>query len=101
MTGRGLASRWLLAAALSLAAVPVSARADSDPASDVLITATVFAPYAPKATPALLHELAGLAESARRQRHPIRVALIASGDDLGAYPMLFGRPQRYALLLAA
>ena len=38
---------------------------------------------------------------ARAAGYPIKVALIESAGDLGAYPRLFGQPRRYAELLAS
>ena len=39
-------------------------------------------------------------EQAREAGFPMKVALIASDRDLGAYPQLFNRPQEYADLLS-
>lgn len=79
-----------------------TARADGDPASDVLLTEDVFVPYAPNAPS---HGLAGaLRQAALRARAkglPVKVALISGRRDLGAYGQLAGRPQFYAKLLTA
>ena len=45
--------------------------------------------------------LNGLLVRARAAGYPIKVALIESAGDLGAYPRLFGQPRRYAELLAS
>ncbi len=73
-----------------------AARADGDPASDVLLSQNVFYPYAPAVSPAIQNGLNAAAASVCRARFPVKVALIASPADLGAVPSLFGKPQRYA-----
>jgi len=98
MTG----SRRLIAlvAALALLASPAVARADGDPASDILLGEDVFFPYAPKTAPRLSDALTGLLERTRSAGYPMKVALIESEGDLGANADLFGRPLDYANLLA-
>jgi hypothetical protein len=94
--------RWALAAVAVLAVVlglgtPI-ARADGDPASDVLLEQNVYFPYtapAPAAQAALGRAAAGV--YARGDR--VKVALIASVEDLGAIPSLFGQPGEYAHFL--
>lgn len=90
----------LLAAALALSAAP-GAQADGDPASDVLPTLDVFYPYSPPASKPLVEALDGLLASVRKAGYPMKVALIASPTDLGAYPTMFNHPQEYANLLAS
>jgi len=86
------AAAALLLSALALAS---GARADGDPASDVLYTQSVFLPYSTKVSPALAQEL----EQATAAARTIRVALIAAPTDLGAIPSLFGKPAAYARFL--
>jgi hypothetical protein len=80
--------------------VPHLARADGDPASDVFFQDNVYYPYQPPVSPATVADLNKLTNIASRSAHPIKVAVIASPDDLGAVPDLFGKPQQYANLLA-
>jgi len=89
----------VLAAAL-LALVPSAARADGDPASDVLVMQDAYYPYAPPTDPELKAALDGVLKAARGAGYPVKVALIASERDLGAYPSLYNDPNRYADLLA-
>ena len=87
----------MLAAALVLGAAP--AFGDGDPASDVLVQDDAFYPYSPVVATGLRTRLNGLLKDARRHKHPFKVALIQSPGDLGAYPDLFRKPQKYAELL--
>jgi hypothetical protein len=82
----------LLAAAL----MPALARADGDPASDVLLGENVFYPYSPPVSQPLQNTLNTETAAAARGKFPIKVALVASPVDLGVIPDLFGRPQEYA-----
>jgi hypothetical protein len=88
----------LLAATLAVA-VP-AARADGDPASDYLISQPMFlSPFnghVPAKEAAILGEL--LAD-AKKQGFSLKVAVILTRYDLGAVPILFGKPQRYAKFL--
>jgi hypothetical protein len=89
----------LLALAL-LAALPAAAPADGDPASDVLLAQDAYYPYAPKVARPLASALDGLLKRVRKAGYPMKVALIQTPADLGAYPNLFGDTQSYANLLA-
>jgi hypothetical protein len=95
------ARRALALAVVALLAAAPTARADGDPASDVLLQADVFFPYAPATSPALAKALEGLLQRTRQGGYPMKVALIASAGDLGAYPQMFNAPQEYASLLAS
>lgn len=86
-------------AAASALAVPPPARADGDPASDVLVTQNIYYPVTPPTSPALARVLDRLTAEAKRTGYAIKVALIASPDDLGAVPQLFAQPERYARFL--
>jgi GNAT superfamily N-acetyltransferase len=88
-----------LALALALLA-PATARADGDPASDVLLQDDVFFPYAPKTAPRLSGTLKSVLRRTRRAGYPMKVALIESANDLGAAADLFGQPQEYANVLS-
>jgi hypothetical protein len=85
---------------LSLAALHApTARADGDPASDVLLGSDVFYPFEP-VSHSLTVTLSKEAAAARKLRAPIKVALIPTAVDLGTIGALFGRPQNYADFLA-
>jgi hypothetical protein len=88
----------LVLAVLVLLAIPDAARADGDPASDVLYTQDVFVPYPPPSPPqtaALRRSVSG----AYAKRYRVKVAVIAAASDLGAVPELFGKPTAYAKFL--
>ena len=78
-----------------------TARADGDPASDVLLTDNVFLSYQSPYGSAEGRMLEGLAKEAKRQHFPMRVAVITQIADLGAIGGLYGKAQRYADFLAS
>jgi hypothetical protein len=88
-----------LAAFLLTAVAAEQARADGDPASDVLIVQTVFLPFQAQLPKPLHTSLLQATAEARQAGYPIRVALIATPTDLGAVPSLFQQPQTYAKFL--
>ena len=92
--------RAALIALAALSLLPAAASADGDPASDVLLAQDVYYPYAPKASPQMSKALNGLLVRVRKAGYPMKVALIQTPADLGAYPNLFGDTQSYANLLA-
>jgi hypothetical protein len=100
--------RWAAPAALAVAVALIAgaapwvppARADGDPASDVLATQTVFTPGDGGIPIAEQRRLAALVAVAGRAGYPIRVALIASPADLGSVTALWRRPAYYARFLA-
>ena len=74
------------------------ARADGDPASDVLLYQRIFFPYNPPSSGdarALQQQVAAI----YGKRNRIKVAVIASREDLGAIPSLFGHHREYARFL--
>jgi hypothetical protein len=86
--------------ALVLAALAAQgARADGDPASDVLIVQTVFLPFQAQLPKPLESKLTRATVEATKAGYRIRVALIAQPSDLGAVPSLFEKPQTYAKFL--
>ena len=96
---RAQAVRVLLCVVL-LALVPASvARADGDPASDVLLSQDAYFPYAPTVQKKLQTALEDVLKEAREAGYPMKVALINTEADLGAYPDLFNQPQKYSDLL--
>jgi len=90
----------VLGAAVALLAVPL-ARANGDPASDVLITNQVYigpeVPISNSDRDALVKTVA----AANERGYPIRVALIPFTSDLGSAVSLWGRPQDYAKFLGS
>lgn len=91
----------LIALAAALAAgLAVEARADADPASDMLYTGDVFLPYEP-VSPAAAAELRDAVRASRANGKAIKVAVIATKGDLGGVPTLFGNPLYYARFLGA
>jgi hypothetical protein len=93
---RGLVALAVAMSAWAAAAAP--ARADGDPASDVLLYQSAFFPYAAPSASAKSDLLSTVA-AARKAGFPIRVAVIQARQDLGADPELFGTPQLYARFL--
>lgn len=78
---------------------PSPARADGDPASDVLVNQSLFLP-ADAAIPVRAQQgLVALLDVARHKGVPIRVAIISSPADLGAVSALFDRPRAYVRFL--
>ena len=75
------------------------ARADGDPASDVLLGENVFYPYNPAVSGPLQQKLNGQTAVSQRGGLNLKVALIASPVDLGVIPDVFGHPQQYASFL--
>ncbi len=98
--------RWLAALGLSLALLaiagawsPAPARADGDPASDVLASQPLFLAQDAGLSLRQQTQLAALLSAARRSGYPLRVAVIASRTDLGSVTELWRRPQNYARFL--
>ena len=77
-----------------------SARADIDPASDVLLNQSIFLPYQPEVCPQLEAPLVKLTEQAAVAGYPLKVAVISSKADLGGASQYLARPQEYAEFLA-
>jgi hypothetical protein len=88
----------VLGAVIALAALPASARADGDPASDILLFQDVFLPYATP-SPDVSSELGGAVAAAKKAGLPLKVAVVQSRSDLGSVGTLFNRPQDYATFL--
>ena len=86
---------------LALCGLSPSARADGDPASDVLVGQSVFYPYSSTVSPRLQRALNAEVAAAGRAHFPLKVALVASPVDLGSATALFGKPQDYAAFLGA
>ena len=95
--GRAVALLALLAVAFAVHAA--TARADGDPASDVLATQALFLPQDADVPAAQAAQLGSLLRAAAYAGYPIRVALIASASDLGSVTELWRKPQTYARFL--
>jgi hypothetical protein len=92
----------LLALAAGLAAWALAApaaRADGDPASDVLAQQSVFIPAGRGIPAADQARLQAVVRAAARRGEPVRVALIADRSDLGAVTGLWRNPSGYATFL--
>jgi cytochrome oxidase Cu insertion factor (SCO1/SenC/PrrC family) len=79
--------------------LPSAALADGDPASDVLVTQSVFVPQDAGLTDAQRTQLLGLVSSSEHAHFPIRVAIIPSSLDLGAVTEFWTKPSAYARFL--
>jgi hypothetical protein len=82
----------------ALLCAPV-ARANGDPASDYLLTQSVFLPFTQTIDRNQVKRLDALLKEANTQHYRIRVALILSPSDLGTAFSLFDKPQKYAEFL--
>jgi hypothetical protein len=88
--------RLAVVAALALVVVPL-ARADADPASDVLYTQRIYLPFfGQKVSPAAAKTLKQTVDKAWSKSYKIKVALIATRNDLGGIFQLWRKPQTYA-----
>ncbi|HUN77435.1 MAG TPA: SCO family protein [Solirubrobacteraceae bacterium] len=88
-----------VAVVLAGALLPAGARADGDPASDVLVSQSLFLPYDTGVSGAREARLQALLTAAAHAGFPIRVALIPSEYDLGSVGVLWRRPSTYARFL--
>jgi len=95
--------RWLLAAVLlaccALGAFAPAARADGDPASDVLVYQNLFVTSESGMSTGQQAEVASLLASAAHAGFPIRAAIIGAPVDLGAVTALWDKPSAYASFL--
>jgi hypothetical protein len=89
----------VLVVLLALAVCVPSARADADPASDVLLAQNTFYPYEPPVSKALETAMETVLRAAAHVGFPLKVAVIGSSEDLGAVPRFFDHPQQYAEFL--
>jgi hypothetical protein len=91
----------VLLGVLGVALPQSAALADGDPASDVLISSTVYTPVAQKISAPVLQQLQSTIVQATKGGFEVRVALILDRTDLGAVPQLFEHPVQYVKLLSA
>lgn len=82
--------------AVACVCCPGQARADGDPASDVLLTQSLFVPFDAGVSGRQQAELTLQLRAAARSGYLLRVALIASPTDLGSVTALWNRPLTYA-----
>jgi hypothetical protein len=82
--------------ALALTVTAGVARADGDPASDVLVSKSAFVPWDTAAGAGQEARLEAVLGAAARRGYPIRVALIGSSTDLGSVTALWRQPENYA-----
>jgi hypothetical protein len=85
-----------LAAVLATLITAAAARADGDPASDILPVQNTSTPYPP---PADAQALAASVQKMFQSGHRVKVAVIATRRDLGSIPSLFGKANAYARFL--
>ncbi len=78
---------------------PAAARANGDPASDVLLTDKVFLPYEAPISKQAADELRATVAEANKKGFKIRVAVIAFTGDLGTAVALWRHPQSYSKFL--
>ena len=101
-----LAAPLLLALQLGVGSSAPVARADGDPASDVLLTSSLRLPYDQRVSPPVLAELRRTIARADAAGFPVKVALLLADDDLGAYggtsagAHLLAVPDAYVQLLS-
>jgi hypothetical protein len=87
-----------IVALLALLVVP-SARADGDPASDILFGDNVFLSLVSPQTNAQGKELERLTAAAAKEGFVLKVAIVKAPTDLGAIPQLYGHAGKYAKFL--
>ena len=85
--------------ALACGSFATAARADGDPASDVLATQSLFLPQDAGIPLPQQSQLTGLLQASASSGYPIRVAIIATKADLGSVTELWRQPQTYARFL--
>jgi hypothetical protein len=73
--------------------------ADGDPASDVLVFQDVYFPSSPPPAKTQMERLKRAVTTTYSRNFRIKVAIIATRNDLGSVPVLFNKPQKYARFL--
>ena len=86
-------------ATLAAFALAGGARADGDPASDVLYTQRVFLPFESPVPKPVSSRLDTVVQRARSSGYQIKVAVIGAPADLGTAYALWKKPQEYARFL--
>jgi hypothetical protein len=88
-----------LLASIAAGAFAASARADADPASDVLYAQSIFYSFAQLPSQGAQNRLRDVVDRAKNAGYPVRVALIAKPTDLGGVGALWAKPRQYAHFL--
>jgi hypothetical protein len=88
-----------VAAAVAAAVAAGGARANGDPASDVLPFSNVFLSTVDPKTSVAGRDLLEVTAEAQRRKFPLRVAVIYRQGDLGLIGSLWQKPQPYAHFL--
>jgi hypothetical protein len=88
-----------LAAVGLFLALPASARANGDPASDYLLVRNTFLPFTSGIDEDAVERLEKTIEAADKAGYKIKAAMILAPSDLGTAFSLFRKPQRYAQFL--
>ena len=91
----------ILLALGALAVVPATARADGDPASDILYNGRVFFPFVTKVSAQKQQDLKQVVDAAWAAGFPIKVAVISTPTDLGSVGSLWQKPQLYSKFLGS
>lgn len=91
--------RLAVLVALAALLLPGAARANGDPASDVLLTDQVFLPFEAPISDSAKNDLRNTVAEANKRGFKIRVALIAFTSDLGTATPLWGHPEDYSKFL--
>jgi hypothetical protein len=91
----------LLLALAVVALVPAAARADGDPASDILYNGKIFLPFEVKISTQNQLALQQVVAAAWKAGFPIKVAVISSPLELGSVGALWKMPQLYSKFLGA
>ena len=86
-------------AAILVGGLPHAARADGDPASDVLLSQPLFLPQDADVPATEQAQLTSLLTAAHRAGYNLRVVLIAGPADLGSVTALWRQPRNYARFL--
>jgi hypothetical protein len=90
----------LLAALLAASGWVSGARADGDPASDfLLVQSTFLSPFDGHVASVEADRLIQMLAQAQKDGFALKVAVIVTPYDLGAVPILFGKPKTYASFL--
>jgi hypothetical protein len=86
----------LLLAAVAAGLVADGARANGDPASDVLPFSNVFLSINDPRTSTAGRDLLAQTQAAAKLKRPVKVAVISQPSDLGLIQSLWQKPQTYA-----
>jgi hypothetical protein len=85
-----------LLATAAIAGVAPPARADGDPASDVLAVQKLFLPADANVSVRQQLQLNVMLTESAKKGYPLRVAIVGSQGDLGSVTALWRRPEGYA-----